>query len=553
MPRLIPEAPSFAAASEQDVWEILRDQLGPDDVLMTNVRLTTSDRDHEADLVVLMPDYGVLVLEIKGGSVWHDDGWWQSDASQRRRIDPVQQALDSKYALRSFVEHRAGWGSRGRIAWSHGVVVPYSSFPADDALPELPRFALHDRDDLAHLATRVRQNAHGLDQQHRVPTLDDIEAVVHCLAGRSVRGYRDPNAESAERAAEADRLTEQQSLILQVTRLLRRVEVRGGAGSGKTVLALQKAKELQRGRGDTPPQRVALLCYSLGLAEHFKREVAGWKRRERPSFVGTWEELGRSWGAPEGTREDSAFWEERLPAIMTELAGELPDGKRFDAIVIDEAQDFADSWWRPLLRSLRSEERGGIYVFADENQRVFSRFGRPPVELVPLVLDHCLRNTKQVFEAFGPMTPSRMYARGGEGPEVRFVPATADQALAKADDEVDRLLDEGWDPGRVALITTGHRHPVQVEVTERHGQEAYWQRYFDDEDVFYGHVLGCKGLERAAVVLCLNEDGSRDRARERLYVGMSRATDQLVVVGDPEFVVRAGGPEVAKRLGIAAT
>ena len=70
--------------------------------------------------------------------------------------------------------------------------------------------------------------------------------------------------------------------------------------------------------------------------------------------------------------------------------------------------------------------------------------------------------------------------------------------------------------------------------------------------MFYGHVLGCKGLERKAVVLCLNESGPRDRSRERLYVGMSRATDVLVVVGDPAFVREIGGPEVAKRLGAQA-
>ena len=75
-------------------------------------------------------------------------------------------------------------------------------------------------------------------------------------------------------------------------------------------------------------------------------------------------------------------------------------------------------------------------------------------------------------------------------------------------------------------------------------------RFWDDEDVFYGHVLGCKGLERRAVVLCVNEAGRRDRARERLYVGMSRATDELVVVGDPDIVRRVGGDDVARRLGL---
>ena len=51
-----------------------------------------------------------------------------------------------------------------------------------------------------------------------------------------------------------------------------------------------------------------------------------------------------------------------------------------------------------------------------------------------------------------------------------------------------------------------------------------------------------------AVVLCLNEDGSRERFRERLYVGLSRATDRLIVVGDPDVIERACGRDVREGL-----
>lgn len=57
-------------------------------------------------------------------------------------------------------------------------------------------------------------------------------------------------------------------------------------------------------------------------------------------------------------------------------------------------------------------------------------------------------------------------------------------------------------------------------------------------------------LERRAVVLCVNDSEVRERARERLYVGMSRATDELVVVGHPEVVREMGGDAVARQLGI---
>ena len=186
---------------------------------------------------------------------------------------------------------------------------------------------------------------------------------------------------------------------------------------------------------------------------------------------------------------------------------------------------------------MRQHSESRLHVYSDENQRIFARFGRPPVPLVPLVLDHCLRNTKQIHAAFGPLAPSRVYARGADGPAVRFVPASPTDALDAADDEIDRLLDAGWRPENVMLLTTGHRHPVQLERTgPDDDQKAYWRTYWENDDVFYGHVLGCKGLERRAVVLCVNDSKVRERSRERLYVGMSRATDELVVVGDPAMI-----------------
>jgi hypothetical protein len=81
-------------------------------------------------------------------------------------------------------------------------------------------------------------------------------------------------------------------------------------------------------------------------------------------------------------------------------------------------------------------------------------------------------------------------------------------------------------------------------------QQAYWRTFWENDDVFYGHVLGCKGLERRVVVLCVNEATPRERARERLYVGMSRATDVLVVVGDPDVIRQVGGEAVARKLGL---
>ncbi len=160
---------------------------------------------------------------------------------------------------------------------------------------------------------------------------------------------------------------------------------------------------------------------------------------------------------------------------------------------------------------------GGLYLYSDVNQRVFARFGEPPVPLVILMLDHNLRNTRQIGELINPLAPNRMRLLGGSGPEVTFVPCSAAEAIDVADDHVDTLLEEGWSPRDVALLTVGTRHELQRDAAET-DPDAYWASFWDDDMTFYGHVLGCKGLERRAVVLCVNKDQVQPRDRERLYV-----------------------------------
>lgn len=549
----IPNDPQFATESEREVWQRLLKQGHDDWTVLANVRLTDEKKDHELDLIVLMPDVGVVVVEVKGGDLRVEDGDWVIGSGKGRRVvHPVDQGRDGKYALRSYIERDPRWKStsRTRVRFGHAIAAPYTHLADDFETPDCPRWMISGRGDQGDLAGRLWDVAARQESGHRVPSHDDCDLIVEILKGRNLP-QRALLAEADERESRADRLTVEQATILGVTRLINRVEVRGGAGSGKTVLALTQAKELTRGRHGMPSQRVALLCYSVGLASWFKRYMGTVERKHRPAFVGTFEELAAYLGVTEfGGRDDADFWENRLPAEMAERVGDLPESKRFDAVVVDEAQDFADGWWTPIMRCLRDEDHGGVYVYSDENQRVFARFGRPPVPLVPLVLDSCLRNTRQILETFAPLAPMRMYARGGDGPEVSFVEASAEDALDVADDQIDPLLEDGWRPEDVALLTTGARHPEQVALQESDGQDGYWRTFWDKDCVFYGHVLGCKGLERRVVVLCVNERMPRERSRERLYVGLSRATDKLVVVGPADVIREMGGPAVARKLGI---
>ena len=81
-----------------------------------------------------------------------------------------------------------------------------------------------------------------------------------------------------------------------------------------------------------------------------------------------------------------------------------------------------------------------------------------------------------------------------------------------------------------------------------HGWDGYWDSFFASEDVFYGHVLGFKGLERPVVVLAVNGLRDQNRGREYLYVGLSRARSCLVVCGDLDQIAAVAGTGLRRRL-----
>ena len=180
---------------------------------------------------------------------------------------------------------------------------------------------------------------------------------------------------------------------------------------------------------------------------------------------------------------------------------------------------------------------------------MFERHGEVPIPLPPIVLDENIRNTRQIAQVFGSLGAGQARYRGMDGPPVRFVQCSPDEAVHEADAQVDRLLGEGWQPGQIALLVTGTRHQLQREMLDYHGWDGYWDAFFAGDDVFYGHVLGFKGLERPVVVLAVNGMRDQSRSREYLYVGLSRARTCLVVCGDLDYIAAVGGEGVRRRLG----
>lgn len=542
MPRLPDDDPHLATDSEQAVWAALCEQAGPEDLLLPDVRVTHDGQDREVDFVVAFAGLGVVAVEVKGRSIRYEGDRWTIERSGRRvEVDPVGQARDGMYAVRDSLYGHPRWRGRAGIRLGHAVVFPFDTVDQGFALPHCPRWRITDRTELGALVPRLRRVLELQESGYRLADTEDLDVMDEWRYGRMPL-QRDLLALADDREAEADRLTQDQGALLDAIRLLPRAEIRGGPGSGKTWLAMEQARRLSQSG-----LRVALLCYSRGLASFLQRRAEGYSRKARPAYVGTFHGLGLSWGAEDRGDSDSDYWERELPELMVSLASALPPGQRYDAVVVDEVQDFAETWWDALLAALKDPETGRVYVFSDEGQRVFARFGDTPVPMPTLLLDQNLRNTRQIAETFQSLGTTRMRAVGGDGPDVTFVECAWSDAVEVADDQVEALLDT-WRPEDVALLTVGSRHPYQQHLQQTLGQDGYWSTYWDKEEVFFGHVLGFKGLERRVVVLALNQEDRRDRSRERLYVGLSRATDCLVVCGDPDYVRDVAGEATLRKL-----
>jgi Nuclease-related domain/UvrD-like helicase C-terminal domain/PhoH-like protein len=531
------------------MWEALRDQLPDDAALFYSLQLKENANDYEADLVVAWPGVGVAVIEVKGGMVSHANGeWTQSGQAGGHRIgDPVVQAQDAKHVLHRYLKPRATLCANARSV--HLVAFPFTEVPAGWETPGCPRGMVIGKADVANSARTVRAAIEELGSGHQPLSADGCEQLISVLTSQ-LGGQTSLLSAAEEHEHRVDQMTRDQAKMLGVLRNQRRLKVTGGAGTGKTWLALEQARRLVKSG-----ERVALLCYSRGLGRFFERVVATWPATERPAYVGLFHALPLQWGAdpPPGDLTDTAaqseYYETFLPAQMGAIAASLSAEKRFDSIVVDEAQDFGDAWWPPMLACLKDRETGGLFAFLDQAQRIFNRFGEVPIPLPPYPLDENIRNTKRIAQTFGSLAAEQSKYRGLEGPPVRFVQCATEDALDAADDAVEELLNDGWEVGQIALLSTGRRHVEQVELVETHGGWAsYWDEFFAETGVFYGHVLGFKGLERPAVVLAVNGIRDEARAKEYLYVGLSRARTQLVVCGDLDLITKYGGVGLRKRL-----
>lgn len=482
----------------------------------------------EADFVIVHAELGALVLEVKGGTLRRDANsnlWYQTSLGkddEHTCSDPYRQAANGARALAAFMKgHRnrvPNWGPIG-----HGVCFPdgvFTSEPTPFARREILIDASHLRDS-GSLEGRTRDvmNWHLSEKfvQGRPGALALVKALNHDVEVCLLLGVHAEGID--QRIAE---LSSQQYRIIRLFKHRKRLVIRGPAGSGKTLLAVERAREAAQSGA-----RTLLLCFNRPLADHLRETT-----RTNPDLeVCTFHQLAHRLAEEAGLdipEPKEAFFDQ-----AAELALDAIDrlGGRYDAVIVDEGQVMDEQWWIPIEASLRDPEDATLWVFWDDNQALYRRPTGLPEGMEDQPLPEAWRSSRQIFD-----TVMRFYkgdpveCLGPDGPEVEVITPNG-HPRKQLNQVLHRLINEQEvRPSEIVVLTP--RALSQSGVSGNVGGFRVVEEPRGPNDVRISSIKRFLGLESQVVVITELPNSTDRDFRSLMYVGLSRARALLVVLGE---------------------
>jgi hypothetical protein len=488
--------------------------------------------DYEIDFIVIKPNEGILLIEVKGGKIEYDgiERQWYQNGKQMAKAPTVQVIS----CVSSLLKRYPVLAKKVPVGWA--VCFPQCEIINEKELPtDLSRSSIIDQKDLLKLPEKLREiiNDTKIEFSHK-EGLKDYE--YRRLKQQLLRGLGLVQRLSTRIKLDERiyiKLTNEQMKIFRQAMDNKRLVVNGVAGSGKTIIAKELAKELL-----DKDNNVLFLCFNRTLATNIRQEF----RQQYPNThnieASTFHHFARrqiddeDWFSGNKKKED--FWELLVPAKLESVSkGQL---KLYDAIIVDEGQDFREFWYDLLERHFKPD--GQFFVFLDANQDIFNHYTQLPDQqnFVKFKLSRNCRNPQKVLQYLTENTalPFECFEETPIGNcKTRKYKNNTEQVRLIRDDIIQLIEQDGLSPHQIIILIHSDKASsclADVKKIKKYKlKSVYRPQDVNDNDVMYGTIEIFKGLESDVVLLTDMHLINDSEYKKRLYVEASRAKHSLYI------------------------
>jgi len=482
----------------------------------------------EADFIIVHPCLGYLVVEVKQGDIAYVNGrWCEFKRGDYRPLskDPVEQARRTMFAILD--EYKKHTGDRFPLSIKYAICFPECNKITGEFPPDLDERSVFLFDDLKNLNQKILNLFGDKERKKEIEAVSLLLNKILCPSFKVFAGLENRIAMFHERAERI--LTEEQERVLEETELDKRKIFFGAAGSGKTYIAMEKAKRIA-----AQGKRVFLTCYNKNLARSmFSNLPPGITTSNFHNFIENMlEENGLNLEKEKALVGLDAYYKKILPEKAFDYYSSVCEDDKFDAIIVDEGQDFKETWITCLEAMLKKD--GEFYIFADPNQNLFGsdidKISRIPVSKHRLTRN--LRNAEPINEWINNIVPEanlKCSIKGGI-PVKRLEWKTREEERRMIASEIGRLVSQGVQLKRIVILSPYRKENSCLAGVERIKEWPLTEDLVARANaVRFQTIRSFKGLEADIVFLIDVMKDSRVCTDADIYVGGSRARFLLYI------------------------
>lgn len=531
---MIPSLPhDFAPESrEGDIFQSLKKL--PDDYYVFHsfriIRLEDNTwKENEIDFVIFNRKKGILSLEAKAGKVDCKRGIWYY-ASGKEMRDPFSQANANRWKLNKYIEDFYKTKEiRKHCKMLCGVWFP-SLTKSDLSKISLPAHAIPEMiltaDDLFNPIETIEQ-IFSINVPVTVSgettlvetslTKEETESLLRNILCPTFSILPSKTLELDYQRERFNSLIKEQSNLLNYLEEQRSAVINGAAGTGKTMIALEKAR-----RHSANGEKVLFLCFNAKLKEYLETAYR-YENVEYYTMDGFACKFCRS---PEPDFEE-------LEMILLQLYEE--NAFVYQHIIIDEGQDFgqermrSDEIFALLEEMVLSTENGTFYIFYDKLQLVQS-FKIPEfIEKADcrLTLYKNCRNTKKIAETS--FKPLKREPKLFDSAVMGILPEMTFSNIDSYKQSVDAVIAQSM-TGGIQNIQILSCAPMGGSRLENYLNGEYY--VFNGKKINFTTCRKFKGLEADKIILIDVDKNTILDENKLFYVGSSRARFELSIVSD---------------------